>query len=570
MSSSKIKIVCYHENIIKTPVIIIFLVGVFILGRVVFNAFVGDDSGYIFHPYIQNQQLEKLFIGSSADLGGSSPITGQFYRPLMLTTISFIYLLFGKATFAYHLLQLVLHIANSVLIFFILKKFGSQRKSLLLALIFLIHPINVETFAYVSNFQDVLSMFFGLSALTILSRKRVSPVKFASVVLLLLCSLLSKESGILFVAIVSAYLILIMKTRNSLYYFSIFGLVITYLFIRVGFAGVGFTNSVLSPIGHLTLIERLYMIPDIFNYYLRVILFPLDLAIGQVWITNTMLPVVSYLTLPAALIAIIYFAYQQFKLNDKKFYEFIFFALWFVAGLLIHIQIIPLEMTVADRWFYFPFVGLLGMVAVSFNTKKFNHTQKIFVLSFSIILVSAFAIRSFVRLSDWKDALTLYSHDTKVTNSYLLEHSLGFELMESGKLDLAEIHLKKSIDLYQTPFNTNSMGVYFYKKGDIKSSLLWFEKSMTLGDYFLAYQNYARLLLEIKDYKNTAIVLNKATKKFPKSDIFYRLLALAEYKNGEMQKALKAATSAYNLSPSKENEYIFKQLLNGNELFIRN
>lgn len=569
MSSSKIKIVCYHENIIKTFIIIILLVGICVLGRVVLNSFVGDDSGYIFHPYIQHQQVEKLFIGSSADLGGSSPITGQFYRPLMLTTISFIYLLFGKAAFAYHLLQLLFHIANSLLIFFILKKFGSYLTSFFLALIFLIHPINVETFAYVSNFQDVLFMFFGLSALFILTQKRVSPLNFVFVIALLLCSFLSKETGILFAVMISAYLVLIMRTKNSLYYFSLFGLAIFYLFIRIGFAGVGFSKIALSPIGHLTLIERIYLIPNIFTHYLSVILLPTNLAIGQVWITNSAFPIVSNLTLPATLIAIIYLAYQKFKVSRKKLYEFIFFALWFIVGLLIHIQIIPLEMTVADRWFYFPFVGLLGMVAVSLKNIKIKHGQNTIILSFIVLIVSAFSVRSFIRLSDWKDAITLYSHDTKVTDSYLLEHSLGFELMQIGKMDQAESHFKKSIYLYKTPFNTNSMGVYFYKKGDIHNSLLWFEKSTTLGDYFLAYHNAARLFLEVKDYKNAAIVLDKATKKFPKSDVFYRLLALSEYKNENMKEAIKAATSAYNISPTKENEYIFKQLLSGSELIIK-
>ena len=550
-------------------IIIITLVGMLVLGKVIFNSFVGDDPGYIFHPYIQNFQLAKLFIGSSADLGGSSPITGQFYRPLMLTAFSFIFLLFGKTAAYYHLFQLVFHIINAILIFLLLKKFSSKLVPLVLSLLFLVHPINVETFAYVSNFQDTLFMFFGLSALLFLLKKKQTFINFLVILFLLFCSLLSKESGILFVTLVVSYLLIIKRCRNALYYFSIFGLTIIYLLVRLGIANVGFTNSALSPIGHLSFIERVQMMPEIVSYYLLTFILPINLAIGQVWIgTNNVYPIIPPATVFILSVAITTFAVLLFKTDRKSFSEYIFFMVWFVLGIALHLQIVPLEMTVADRWFYFPFVGLLGMIAVVLK-KTITRRNEYLLYSVAIIIILIFAIRSFIRLGDWKDAITLYSHDTKVTKSYLLEHSLGFELMEKERMDEALVHLQKSVAIYQTPFNSNSMGVYFYKLKDHKRAVLWFEKSISSGDYYLSFSNLSNLHLETKDYRKAAIVLEQATDKFPDSSVFYHKLSIAEYKNGNMKKALDAAISAYNISKSSENEYIFRQLIDGKDINIK-
>jgi tetratricopeptide (TPR) repeat protein len=233
-----------------------------------------------------------------------------------------------------------------------------------------------------------------------------------------------------------------------------------------------------------------------------------------------------------------------------------------MIGMVIHLQILPLEMTVAIRWFYFPVIGLLGMIGVIINSFWQYKNSRIFFVCVFIVALTTFSFQTVNRLRDWKDATTLYSQDISQTQSHLLEHSLGYELLQQGKLAEAHQHFKTSVDLFATPINTNSMGVYYYKMKNIPEAKRWFYRSNSLGDYFLAYQNQARLLLGHDKVEVAQPYIERAIKKYPQSDVFWYLLAIANYKKGDTTGALEAAEKAYSMSPNKENTYVVSQLRN--------
>ena len=226
-------------------------------------------------------------------------------------------------------------------------------------------------------------------------------------------------------------------------------------------------------------------------------------------------------------------------------------------------------MTVADRWFYFPFIGLIGIIIISIKKIKLNNSFFYVTITFTALIISIFSTRSFLRSLDWKNPIILYTHDSKITQSYLLEHSLGYELMQKNKMGEAYTHLKTSVLIFQTPYNTNSLGVYYYKTNDIKNAITWFKKSISLGDYFLSYQNYARILVFQSNSKDTIGFLQKASEKFPHNDVFFFLLAISYYKNNDHDNALIAAQKAYNISPSRQNGYVVYQLLNYEQIQIK-
>ena len=540
--------------------------GLIILGRVVFNSFVGDDFGYINHPYIIDQNFTGLFIGSSADLGGSSPVTGHFYRPLMLLQFSLIDFFFGPNPFFYHLASLLLHLGNAVFVFYLFKRHLNKRLAIILSFLFLLHPITVETYAYTSNTQDLLFVFFGMISFLITTKEKLSNGKFFISLAFLFLSLLSKETGVVFLIINAFYLYIVHKTRNVYKYLSFVAVFLIYLLVRVGIAQVTISDSALSEIGNMTFVQRITLVPSILSYYLSTTIYPKDLAIGQVWTTQE----AGLLKLLFPLVTLVLIIIAALKLKTKKLkLSFIFFLVWFVIGMIPHLQIVPLEMTVADRWFYFPLIGLLGMVGATIS--NFETKRKIYYTSLGFLVVTTLiiSVRTFVRLGDFRSAIALYAHDTKVTKSYLLEHSLGFELMERKRMGEAFTHLNNSVNLYKTPFNTNSMGVYFYKMHNYKKAKLWFGKSISLGGYYLAFSNLSNLHIEKNDFHEAAAVLRIATKKFPESSTFYHKLSIAEYKVGNNEAAIDAAGHAYSLSPTKDHEYVFHTLIEGKDLNIK-
>lgn len=546
----------------------IVLTAFFLYFKTFYNGFVGDDMGYINHPYIQNFQIVKLFQSSTADLGGSAPITGQFFRPLMLVNFAFIYKLAGSSAFLYHFIQFLFHLINVFLLYFIFRKFFPKIYSYVASLLYLIHPINIEAVAYISDFQDVQFVFFGLLALTLLIYKSKLKQTHLVVPLFLFFALLSKETAILFVGILLLYTLIYKKNCFGKELLSYSIPVFLYTILRFVVAGVGVGKVPHTVFGDMNFSERIIQIPSIVLYYFKTLIFPKDLVIAQTWTVNANSSnmLAAILTILLLVLMLIFFTYQQ-RGNKKVLLPFVFFFSWFFAGMLLHLQLLPLEMTAADRWFYFPFIGLLGITGSFINAIK-HKPVKTLVLAILILSFPLLFARTFIRLSDFKNPITLYSHDAKITQSYILEHSLGYELMQENKLNKSLPHLVTSVKLFPTSSNTNTLGVYFYKKNDTDNALIWFQRSITLGDNFLAYNNTSRIYLAKHDYENAQKILTKAVEKFPRSDTFWHLLSITEYKLENTSEALAAAEKAFSLSQSQQNFYVVNQLRQGLPLII--
>lgn len=545
---------------IKNCIIVLVTLGFLVFGRMLFNGFVGDDTGYIRHLYIQQFEFAKFFQSSSADLGGTSQTTGQFYRPIMLVVLSALYSLFGPNAFFFHFLQLLFHIANSVLVFLVLLKFSKRGAAFFASLLFLVHPIQVEAVAYISDFQDILFLFFGLLAFATLLYEFQKKYLIVTIPALLLLSLLSKETGVLFFPLLLFYIYHNKKSELAKFAFSFSFIAMIYVLTRTGIGGITFGKVHDTVFGEMSTIERISHIPSIFVYYAKTLLLPINLAIGQTWTTtNYIASTVAFVLLMAGIFFLL--SKKSFKAGGNNRFTYSFFALWLLLGFIFHSQIIPLEMTVADRWFYFPFVGMLGTLALLLTEISKKNSK--LILFIGILIISILSIRTVIRLADWKDAITLYAHDTTVTRSYLLEHSYGYELMQQNKFTEALPHLLLSYNIFPNTNNTNTLGVYYYKIKEFPQAISYFKESIKEGDNFLAYNNISQLYLEQKDYKLASQALQQTVSKFPNQQELWFKLALVEYQLNNLEKALDAAENAYALSQSQQNYYVVTQLRSG-------
>jgi len=146
---------------------IIVIVGFIVYYKALFGQFIWDDLfNIVNNPFIHSVgNIFSVFVSQQ-----ESPVNIRFYRPAVFSLYTLIYSLFGQSTFFYHLVQLLLHLTNVSLIFLLFKKFFNKNIAFFLSLIFLIHPINTETVAYISNTQDILYFFFGIFALYLFQR----------------------------------------------------------------------------------------------------------------------------------------------------------------------------------------------------------------------------------------------------------------------------------------------------------------------------------------------------------------------------------------------------------------
>src|SRR5579872_4421840 len=121
---------------------------------------------------------------------------------------SVLYIFFGKLAFFYHFIQVALHIVNACFVFYLMKKFTKNIYAFFAAVIFLVHPIQVESVAYIGASQSELFFLFGITALIMSMKEKLMVKQWIIISFLLFCSLLTKETGILFFVSVLLYQVL--------------------------------------------------------------------------------------------------------------------------------------------------------------------------------------------------------------------------------------------------------------------------------------------------------------------------------------------------------------------------
>src|SRR6266404_3067038 len=141
----------------------IVIIGLIVYFNSLFNGFVGDDLGQI----VTNQAITSLsnipnfFFGGTFYNGSLTSLSGGYYRPIVSLTYALLYSFLNGNPFPFHLFQLVIHILNTIFVFLIFRFFLKKNISFLLALLFLLHPIQSEAVDYIADLEDIMFFFFG-------------------------------------------------------------------------------------------------------------------------------------------------------------------------------------------------------------------------------------------------------------------------------------------------------------------------------------------------------------------------------------------------------------------------
>lgn len=557
----------------RTAVFLLIFIGLLTYWTVAKNNFIlGDDEDQIVnHAQVRSiANIPRFLLGSTYYSRERDASFGLFYRPLMLSTYTLLYGAFGPNPTVFHVFQLLLHISNAIIVLLLMSSFFPLVLSFLLALIFLVHPINSETVVHSSNLQDTLFFFFGSLALLVLVKNKSKQFAWKEIAVYgfyLLLSFFSKETGLLFGFISLIYAYLFSKKNIKKIAAATFCAIITLSIFRFEIANIGFNMPIFSPIAQADTLTRVLNVPAIFAQYLKTFILPIHMQTAQFWIEEKIsiwgffVPLTVSLIFAAVCIAA---GLLLLKRKGKFFPVYLFFTIWFVLGMVVHLQLIPLEVTVALRWFYFPIIGLLGMTATvyyAFFGKK-PAIQKIsLVLCGGIILL--LAIRTFIRVGDWKDSVTLFTADLQVSKrNYLLENNLGTLYIREGEYEKARPLVEDSVRQYQYFGNLNNMAVLYAQRKNLPKAEEYFKKALQGHTAFMAYQNYAYFLLYFKkDYRQTISVTNLGIQNYPNGGTLYLIKAQAEYKLGNYDQALKDAEIGYKITQSAWAEEVYSAIM---------
>ena len=461
----------------------------------------------------------------------------SLWNPLVWLSFMLDYQLYGLKAGGYHVTNLILHIFSTLLLLGLFYRMtGALWKSAFVAAVFALHPLHVESVAWISERKDVLSAFFWMMTLCLYVYYTEKPAlkRYLLVLFSFVLALMSKPMVVTLplILILLDYWplkrfesqksnLLLWQLKEKLPLLLLAAAVVMTLLIHPD-------AQAPSPQGY-PLASRLAAAPVSFIAYLIKIFAPYNMA--------AFYPFPDTITIPktAGSLFLITGASLFFILKARKFPYFFTGWLWYALSLLPVIGIIQIgNHAMADRYSYLPSIGISIVLAwgVPALVKNKNLRKRI-LFPAAILFLACLALLTGKQCGVWKNSTTLFNHALHVTkDNYIAHNHLAVAMFEKKKFEQAVYHYNKAIAINPVYAHAYyNRGLTFYAVGQKKLALDDFKKAISLltacpfyavayntlgvvytelGQYDLAVENYGKAIQFNPDYadayKNRAIV----------------------------------------------------------------
>lgn len=450
-----------------------------------------DDPVYVTHNDHVNQGFSKEGIRWAFDFGHDS---GPYWLPLTMMSHMLDCEWFGLNASMHHLHNLILHLVNVLLLFVFIRKIGgSYGKSLFIAALFALHPLNVESVAWISSRKNVLSTFFWLSAMLMYLRYLKTKTLFAygAVFGLYVLGLMSKASVI---TLIFSLLLLdiwpfhrflvfqdgktnVFRLRDAKNIAPVFEkipfLVFTGLVLYVNFTKTSFVSEA-TTMEAVSLGLRLSNAFTVYGIYVFQVFFPVNLSVYYPYPAF-----IPWWQLVSALVFFLAMAGASLALIRNKPWIFVAWF-WFVGNLVMVSGIIqggawPAH---ADRFMYIPSIGLLILLAWGMENRMPRKTLTTLAVMFVVVL----GVLTRVQVGYWKDGITLYRHALNVNDHDRASLvNLAFALDKAGRGSEAIPYYQRILDLYPHYAEVHcNLGSLLAARGDTREALNHFSRATEL------------------------------------------------------------------------------------------
>ena len=411
--------------------IFLVLAVVFVYGQTFRYGFVAYDDD----QYVYENPIVKAGLTSSGVVWAFHTFYYANWHPL--TWISYLVdaQLFGMNAGAFHLVNVLFHAASTVLLFLALFRMTHQPwRCAVVAGVFALHPLHVESVAWISERKDVLSTFLEMIALLLYVRyvERPTVRRYLPVFLAFALSVMAKPMLVTFpfVLLLLDYWPLhrvqwpprwpqerwVLLEKAPLLLASLVASVLTFLAQR--------SYGAVASLQHVTLAARLANAAIAYVTYIRQALWPANLA--ALYPEAPPAPAsaaLALITLLAVTGAVLAFARMRPYLRTGWF--------WFLGMLLPVIGIVQVGVQArADRYMYVPLVGLtVAIVWTAADWLERHPALKGAVAALAVTLLLAFAAGTWRQAAYWKDSRTLFEHTLAITDrNYIMRNNLGVVL----------------------------------------------------------------------------------------------------------------------------------------------
>ena len=509
------------------------------------NGFVYDDNQYI----IENEHIQYGFTRQSITWAFTASYAYNWHP---LTWLSHILdcQLFGLKPLGHHLTNLLFHIVNTLLLFWILKKMtGAVWPSVFVAATFALHPLRAESVAWIAERKDVLSGFFWMLTIAayIFYSKSTSIVRYLLVFFVFALGLTAKPMLVTlpFVLCLLDYWPLNrLRWRTVLEKIPLFILaaascIVTYI-IQQG-------QGAMELIKDLPIQYRLANAAISYIKYIGKTVYPNRLAVLYPHPVNglTMQELIISLVVLIFIFGIIVYTVKQRRYLAVGWF-------WFIGTLVPVIGIVQVGyQAMSDRYTYLPSIGLF--IIAAFGAAEIVDrwpNRKVTFGTLTVLILFGMLICTRRQVKHWQNNFTLFEHALKVTkNNAVMHNNLGTAYSKRWKLDEAISHYQEALQIEPAyALVHKNLGVVFNTQKNYSGAIIHLQKAISLEPdlndayYYLAkaFQSQGRLNEAVKYYRmalkldndkvrvfnNLGVVLNLQGRTKEAIESFYQALQL--------------------------------------------
>jgi tetratricopeptide (TPR) repeat protein len=476
--------------------------------------------------------------------------------------------LFGPNAGGHHIVSLLFHIANALLLFLVLKRMtGALWQSAFVAALFALHPLHVESVAWVSERKDVLSAFFWLLTMWayVWYTEQPGTKRYLLIVLFFALGLMAKPMLVTlpFVLLLLDYWPLgrlrwggkkmspagpaglnrhpssalhLVVEKLPLFALSAASSVVTCIAQQTGAA--------IKSIEAFPLKLRIFNAAASYLGYVGKIFYPVHLAVFYPY--SKAISFGPAVLLVGTLVVLAFWARRRPWLAVG--------SLWYLGTLVPVIGLVQVgDQAMADRYTYLPSVGVFIAVAwgAAEITAKWKH-QKIVLATFAALVLTVLFVCTRVQVGYWKNDSSLFKHALDVTeNNAIMHERYATALLEQGKLDEAFSHYEQALRLRPEIYRAYAgMGLVFLKRQQNDKAIECFRQALRLyPDYTVDLNNLGVLLAEQGKTDEALADFQKAVRCDPDYARSYYNIALLKVGQKEHGQAIKYLQTALQKKP---------------------
>lgn len=518
------------------------------------NSFINwDDPAYVY----SNEKIRNLNLSYLLWVFTNPSVAN--WHPLTMLSHAIDYAVWGLDPFGHHLGNIILHSLNTFLVAMlgyrlIEFRFGKNSRAvfatLVTALFFGLHPLHVESVAWVAERKDVLSMLFSLLAIN-------SYISYASA---------SKRSGYAFSLI---FFILALMSKPMAVSLPLVLLIIDFFplerfrqgFIRPVvekipffiFSGVSSLLTIwaqkaggaISTLETYPITVRLWGAVKAYVFYLYKTIAPIHLSPYYPHPVNINPVSIEYLGSLIVFIGITVFCAVTFK----KYKAFTAAWLFYVITLIPVVGIVQVGgQAAADRYTYLPMLSIFLLAGAGAGYLFNSRTKMIITIAAACVFV-VFGALTIKQLSVWKDPLTFWSYvleENPETALAYINRAMAYE--DVGRLDEALIDYTKSLELKPRAGTYNNRARIYHAKGDYQKAIEDFNRAIAMNPSFAeAYNNRGLTYRALGDSGGALADFATALKINPRLGAAYNNISIVYSDIGDFQASAAARLKATEL-----------------------